>query len=36
MRHACLDGGVAWRDLGVLLVWGALGTVLTAKTFRWE
>lgn len=36
MRHACLDGGVAWRDLGVLLLWGALGTVLTAKTFRWE
>jgi ABC-2 type transport system permease protein len=36
MRHACLDGGVAWRDLGVLLVWGALGTALTARTFRWE
>jgi ABC-2 type transport system permease protein len=36
MRHACLDGGVAWRDLGVLVVWGALGTVLTARTFRWE
>ena len=36
MRHACLDGGVAWRDLGVLLLWGALGTLLTAKTFRWE
>ena len=36
MRHACLDGGVAWRDLGVLLLWGALGTFLTAKTFRWE
>jgi ABC-2 type transport system permease protein len=36
MRHACLDGGVAWRDLGVLLVWGAIGTGLTARTFRWE
>ncbi len=36
MRHACLDGGVAWRDLGVLLVWGASGTALTARTFRWE
>jgi ABC-2 type transport system permease protein len=36
MRTACLDGGVAWRDLGVLLVWGAAGTVLTARTFRWE
>jgi len=36
MRHACLDGGVAWRLLGVLLLWGALGTALTARTFRWE
>jgi ABC-2 type transport system permease protein len=36
MRHACLDGGVAWRDLGILLVWGAIGTTLTARTFRWE
>jgi ABC-2 type transport system permease protein len=36
MRRACLDGAVGWRDLGVLLVWGALGTVLTARTFRWE
>ena len=36
MRHACLDAGVAWRDLAVLLVWGAIGTILTARTFRWE
>jgi hypothetical protein len=36
MRHSCLDGGVAWRDLAVLLVWGAAGTFLTARTFRWE
>ena len=36
MRHACLIGGVAWRDLGVLLVWGVIGTALTARTFRWE
>ncbi len=36
MRFACLDGGVAWRDLGVLLVWGVIGTALTARTFRWE
>lgn len=36
MRHACLDGGVGWRDLGVLLVWGVLATALTARTFRWE
>jgi len=36
MRQACLDGTVAWRDLGVLVLWGAIGTVLTARTFRWE
>jgi ABC-2 type transport system permease protein len=36
MRHACLDAGVGWRDLLVLLVWGAVGTWLTARTFRWE
>jgi ABC-2 type transport system permease protein len=36
MRHACLDGGVAWGNLGVLLLWGILGTFLTARTFRWE
>ena len=36
MRHAFIDGGVAWGDLGVLLVWGALGAALTARTFRWE
>jgi ABC-2 type transport system permease protein len=36
MRHALLDGGIGWRDLGVLLAWGALGTALTARTFRWE
>jgi ABC-2 type transport system permease protein len=36
MRHAFLDGGVAWPELLVLLFWGALGTVLTARTFRWE
>lgn len=36
MRQALVDGTTAWRDLGVLLVWAALGTVLTARTFRWE
>jgi ABC-2 type transport system permease protein len=36
MRHACLDGGIAWSDLGILVAWGALGVVLTARTFRWE
>jgi ABC-2 type transport system permease protein len=36
MRHACLDGGVGWRGLAVLLAWSAAGTALTARTFRWE
>ena len=36
MRAAFLDGVVAWRDAAVLLGWAVVGTVLTAKTFRWE
>lgn len=36
MRDALIDGGVAWRDLGVLLLWTLLGTTLTARTFKWE
>ncbi|MFC6345248.1 ABC transporter permease, partial [Nocardioides hankookensis] len=36
MRTGFIDGGVAWKDLAVLLVWAVLGTVLTAKTFKWE
>jgi ABC-2 type transport system permease protein len=36
MRTACLHGHVAWRDLGVLVLWAATGSVLTARTFRWE
>jgi ABC-2 type transport system permease protein len=36
MRDACLHGGVAWRSLGVLALWGVLGTVLTARSFTWE
>jgi ABC-2 type transport system permease protein len=36
LRHALIDGTTAWRDLGVLLVWAAVGTALTARTFQWE
>ena len=36
MRTGFIDGGVAWRDLGVLLIWAVFGTVLTARTFKWE
>jgi ABC-2 type transport system permease protein len=36
MRTACLHGSIAWRDLAVLVLWTAIGSVLTARTFRWE
>ncbi len=36
MRSAFLDGQVAWTNLAVLLVWAAVGTLLTARTFTWE
>ena len=29
-------GGVPWLQLGVLLGWAVIGTVLCARTFRWE
>jgi ABC-2 type transport system permease protein len=36
MRQALIDGRTDWLDLAVLLVWAALGTFLTARTFTWE
>jgi ABC-2 type transport system permease protein len=36
MRRAFLDSATSVRDLLVLLAWAAVGTVLTARTFRWE
>lgn len=36
MRDALIDATTNWTDLGVLLVWAIVGTVLTAKTFKWE
>jgi ABC-2 type transport system permease protein len=36
MRQAFLDGRVAGTSMLVLLGWTAVGTVLTARTFRWE
>lgn len=36
MRESLIDGAVAWRDLGVLALWAAVGTILTARTFKWE
>ena len=36
LRQATLEGSFPVTGLAVLLAWGALGTVLTARTFRWE
>jgi ABC-2 type transport system permease protein len=36
MRQALIDGTTPWRYLGVLVLWTAIGTALTARTFRWE
>ena len=36
MRDALIDGSTAWTDLAVLLAWAVVGTVLTARTFKWE
>jgi len=36
MRSSLIDRVVAWRDPAVLAVCAALGTVLTARTFKWE
>jgi ABC-2 type transport system permease protein len=36
MRAACLHGDLAVGPLLVLMVWTAVGTLLTARTFRWE
>ncbi len=36
LRSAFLDGTVAWGNLLVLVVWAVVGTLLTARTFRWE
>jgi ABC-2 type transport system permease protein len=36
MRAALIDARTSWSDLAVLVVWAAVGTVLTARTFKWE
>ncbi len=36
MRTALVDAGVDGLSLLVLAAWAALGTLLTARTFRWE
>ncbi|MFD0774413.1 ABC transporter permease [Streptomonospora algeriensis] len=29
-------GGVEWQQLGILLAWGVLGTVIAVRRFRWD
>jgi ABC-2 type transport system permease protein len=36
MRTSLLAGGFPVAPLLVLLAWGSVGTLLTARTFRWE
>ena len=36
MRAALVDAVVDVRSLLVLVAWAAVGTVLTARTFKWE
>ena len=36
LRHSFWSGDVSWSSMLVLLVWTVLGTVLTARTFKWE
>ena len=36
MRAALLDGAFPGRELLVLVAWGAVATVATTRTFRWE
>ncbi len=36
LRHAFWSGSIEWASLLVLLVWAAIGTFLTARTFTWE
>jgi ABC-2 type transport system permease protein len=36
LRHALWTGAYDWSSMGVLLMWAAIGSVLTARTFTWE
>ena len=36
LRHAFWSGRTEWTSLLVLLAWAAVGTALTARTFKWE
>jgi ABC-2 type transport system permease protein len=39
LRSALVEGegiGSSWTDIGVLLLWGAVGLAVALRTFRWE
>ncbi|MCL2543318.1 MAG: ABC transporter permease [Nocardioidaceae bacterium] len=36
VRRAFDDGRIDWAGLGIMLAWAVVGSVLTARTFRWE
>ena len=36
LREAFWSGGIHWSAVLVMLAWAAAGTVLTARTFKWE
>ncbi len=39
LRSALVEGegiGSSWTDIGVLLLWGAVGLAIALRTFRWE
>ena len=39
LRSALVEGegiGSSWTDIGVLLLWGAVGLGVALRTFRWE
>jgi ABC-2 type transport system permease protein len=36
VRRAFLDGAVDWAALACLLGWAAVGSLLTARSFKWE
>lgn len=36
LRGALIDGGFGWAPAAILVAWGAVGSALTARFFRWQ
>ena len=36
LREVCAGDGLGVARLAVLVIWGAVATALTVRTFRWE